>query len=365
MAEAANVLRDMFDFWRPLIRPYPPTDEDIVCHKAQIEYLRTVPQFAQRTRPWYEQTFNLTSGSEGSKMFATPGIRNGLIRSKCIPAKLPTPEEEADLAAWAKREEMRQQRAVRDWGKVLERAQVTVDARAWGQRYEPVVKLIHTARTGQNILEFGRVVHRTEPKVGASPDGIEESRPQGVEIKSVVSREITGEISFDYYVQMQMQMACCEIPWIEFVETKFSETELITGLPKNENATQGVMWIVATPDEPEFVEPGKGGAEPSRPLYYLYSPPFATAGEIEGWEDDVVVPEGWTIVAKRYWNLEVWAPQHVAWNKHWFDEVFLSVHAQFWLDVDHYREIGCDSIMPVPRKTKETAIAACPQWEED
>ena len=44
-----------------------------------------------------------------------------------------------------------------------------------------------------------------------------------IEIKNVVSREITGIPKKDYYIQMQLQMEVCDLDECDFVETKFTE----------------------------------------------------------------------------------------------------------------------------------------------
>ena len=46
-----------------------------------------------------------------------------------------------------------------------------------------------------------------------------------IEIKNVVSREITGIPKKDYYIQMQLQMEVCDLEECDFVETKFTEYE--------------------------------------------------------------------------------------------------------------------------------------------
>ena len=44
-----------------------------------------------------------------------------------------------------------------------------------------------------------------------------------LEIKNVVSREITGIQKSEYWIQMQLQMEVCELNECDFLETKFIE----------------------------------------------------------------------------------------------------------------------------------------------
>ena len=46
-----------------------------------------------------------------------------------------------------------------------------------------------------------------------------------VEIKNIVNREISGRPSEAYWIQMQLQMECCNIDVCDFVETRFKEYE--------------------------------------------------------------------------------------------------------------------------------------------
>ena len=46
-----------------------------------------------------------------------------------------------------------------------------------------------------------------------------------VEIKNIVNREITGMPSEAYWIQMQIQMECCNIDLCDFIETRFKEYE--------------------------------------------------------------------------------------------------------------------------------------------
>ena len=46
-----------------------------------------------------------------------------------------------------------------------------------------------------------------------------------LEIKNVVSREISGIPKFEYWVQMQIQMEVCDLNECDFLETKFVEYE--------------------------------------------------------------------------------------------------------------------------------------------
>ena len=98
----------------------------------------------------------------------------------------------------------------------------------WGQKYEPVSILYYEYINKTKVTEFGCIPHDKYSYIAASPDGIvcdENSDLFGrmIEIKNVVSREITGIPKMEYWIQMQLQMEVCNLYECDFLETKFVE----------------------------------------------------------------------------------------------------------------------------------------------
>jgi hypothetical protein len=96
----------------------------------------------------------------------------------------------------------------------------------WGQKYEPVSVLYYEYINKTIITEFGCIPHKDYSFIAASPDGIvcdSSSNLYGrmIEIKNVVSREITGIPKMEYWIQMQLQMEVCDLNECDFLETKF------------------------------------------------------------------------------------------------------------------------------------------------
>ena len=78
------------------------------------------------------------------------------------------------------------------------------------------------------IKEYGCIPHETHKFLGASPDGINvdpNSNRFGrmLEIKNIVNREINGIPKKEYWIQMQMQMECCNLFETDFLECRFKE----------------------------------------------------------------------------------------------------------------------------------------------
>ena len=96
----------------------------------------------------------------------------------------------------------------------------------WGHKYEPLSILFYEYYNDVRVEEFGCVPHKSVPFLAASPDGIVTSQRQNgrmLEIKNVVSREITKTPKMEYWIQMQLQMEVCDLKDCDFVETKFVE----------------------------------------------------------------------------------------------------------------------------------------------
>jgi putative phage-type endonuclease len=171
-------------------------------------WLLTAKQVEQRTQEWYMETKNIVTASEIAAIWKGPRTRAALVMSKV--------GEAAEVSVKRNSAFPRNQTGPMDWG----------------VRYEPVVKQILEETLGANIQELGRIRHRNDPRVAASPDGLitESSKAPElvgslVEIKCPPTRVINDKIPFDYWCQMQLQMEVCDRPSCEFVEVKFKELD--------------------------------------------------------------------------------------------------------------------------------------------
>jgi putative phage-type endonuclease len=169
-------------------------------------WLLTATQVEQRTPEWYQETRNMITASEVATVFKSGRTRGQLVMSKASP---PAERFIASLAV----------------------PKASTGPMDWGVRYEPVVKEFLENSLKAKIHDLGRIRHRTNPKIAASPDGLiiaSEMAPELagrlVEIKCPSTRVIKdGEIPFEYWCQMQLQMEVCGVDACEFVEAKFVE----------------------------------------------------------------------------------------------------------------------------------------------
>jgi len=88
----------------------------------------------------------------------------------------------------------------------------------WGVMFEPMASRAYSQhREGVTLHEFGLLAHPELTCFGASPDNVSEMGVM-VEYKCPYKRAITGDIPFEYQVQMQGQMAVCALTECDYVE---------------------------------------------------------------------------------------------------------------------------------------------------
>lgn len=122
-----------------------------------------------------------------------------------------------------------------------------------GTKLEQIATMVYEYRMNVKVEEFGLVKHPTIPFLGASPDGIigkyklngkNKTKYVGrmLEIKCPRSRQINDENPFDhikyYWVQVQMQLECCQLSecdfWQNIIKEYDTREEFIEDTDQNE-----------------------------------------------------------------------------------------------------------------------------------
>ena len=218
----------------------------------------------------------------------------------------------------------------------------------WGVRYEPMVKSYLEKSLKAKIQDLGRIRHRTQNNIAASPDGLfiecdvyPELIGRLVEIKCPTTRIIKeNTISFEYMCQMQLQMEVCDRPSCEFVEAKFREIR--EDSEKNEQAlSRGWISLISNIHTDEN-------------RYEYHDTPSVPQ-----------LSDQWAVVETYEWELTFLQRVTVPRNQKWFQES--QPHFEnFWKDVQASRN-GTWQIRPAKeRKKKEIteAEAKCAFVEE-
>lgn len=260
-------------------------------YETQIQYLKDVPQPAQKTPEWYTFRKKHLTGSNIWKLFSTPGARNQLIYEKLAPSS---------------------SNAYRN--------NLSEGPLNWGHKYEPLSILFYEYYNDVCVEEFGCVPHKEISFLAASPDGIVTSKKNNgrmVEIKNVVSREITKIPKMEYYIQMQLQMEVCELPDCDFVETKFLEYENESAFYKDKYIiTKGMMMVLVKNNESYI---------------YEYAPLFQNQeSKLNAFMESVyekyslssptLEHDGIRWFKNVYWKLDIYSCVYVPRNPLWFKE---------------------------------------------
>jgi len=157
----------------------------------------------QRTDEWYNMRYNMLSASNLWKILHTTSTYNQLVKEKT---------ESLEVS------------------KINKLKGGFNSSLVWGQRYEDVAQQIFEDMYNTEISSYGCIPHFECNYIGASPDGINTKKESGLyghmlEIKCIVNRELTGIPKKEYWIQMQMQMECCNLDYCDFFECRFKEYE--------------------------------------------------------------------------------------------------------------------------------------------
>jgi putative phage-type endonuclease len=263
---------------------------DMERHKEQIEYLSNVYQPKQKTEEWYLFRNSLITASSAYKAFGSEKLQHQLIVEKTEPYKPRFSSLDSPLQ--------------------------------WGQKYEPLSTMFYELKNNTIIKEFGCIRHPQYDFIGASPDGInvdETSEKYGrmLEIKNVVSREITGIPKEEYWIQTQLQMEVCNLDTCDFLETKFVEYENYSSfiqdgnfLSTDQEINKGIIIYFANLLNVDI------------PIY-IYKPLDMNEQEFDSWFDELkekYEKDQHIWVKNIYWKLDIFHLTTIIRDKKWFQE---------------------------------------------
>jgi len=273
--------------------------------KAQLNYLKNIPQPEQRSDEWYIFRNSALTASNIYKIFISDYSQSQLIIEKSEPLD-------------------------------VNKFKITNlnSPMHHGQKYEPISILYYEFINNTRVTEFGCVKHNKFSYIAASPDGIvcDENSPlygRMLEIKNVVSREIDGIPKPEYWIQMQLQMEVCNLNECDFLETKF--TEYLTQEDYLDDISNYYRGFIM-----QF-------CNSNGDVYYEY-PPFAMSKidtkEYVTWiQTQLEKNRDKTYVRNIYWKLEKISCVLVLRNKLWFKNVQPAIEI-FWNNLIEEKESG-------------------------
>jgi putative phage-type endonuclease len=322
---ASNMVNSNDNNITPFITP-----DQVQVMEDKINKLRSIPQPVQRTPEWYTFRHNLITASNAHKAFDSKSSINQLIYEKCQPVKSNNQNEEIKMT---------------NLNTPLH----------WGQKYEPLSVMVYEHLYNTQVEDFGCLPHAQYSFIGASPDGIivnQESDRFGrmLEIKNVVSREITGIPKKEYWVQMQLQMEVCDLDECDFLETKFVEYTDSIQYEEDVNTTtkKGIIMYFNTHDLKPF---------------YVYKPlNIINQPDVDLWmENTMELHHGKNMswITNIYWKLDKLSCVLVLRNKEWFRTNVAQLE-NVWNMIKHDRIHGFEHRAPAKRLAKTSAGSTKP-----
>lgn len=287
----------------------------------KVKEIKETPQIPQRSEEWYRNFGKVLTASEFSALFSNNKRRRDLVHSKASPPM----EFSASFRHACPTEEM--------------------SALGWGIRFEPVVKQLIEYRDKCSIYEPGRLNHKKNTHLAASPDGVIESSSNPkqvgrlVEIKCPYSRRIGTEIPSDYWIQMQIQMEVADVDECEYIEVELvSKKAKQESLPDLTGTTyQGFVYLL------------KQKVEEDDPFEYKY-----IYGEI-GSQEVPPIPDGYECIETIPWGLKSWHRKIVSRDRVWYEST-KPWQEEFWREVETVR--NGEELAPLP-STKPSKQDVC------
>ena len=289
---------------------------------AILEGLAAYAGDTQGTEEWHKFRGEHLTASSIWKCLTGDASFNSLVRAKCEP---------------------------RDMSKIMS---VSLDSTLhWGHKYEPLSIMLYEHDHDTSVGEFGCIPCSKNSFIAASPDGIniDPSSPKYgrmLEVKNIVNREITGIPKPEYWVQMQVQMAVCNLPICDFLETRFVELSGIEAFLEDAQTSRvGFMSLFMN--------------QSGRP-YYEYGPIGAKSlCEYEAWNAMAMqknADKEW--LKNIFWKLDEMLITEVSFNAQWY-ELAVPKFKECWDAICEVRR--GDRVVVPARKRKQRS----PQGDDD
>ena len=193
-----------------------------------LEQLSKLPNFPQRSTQWFNQRTGRITASEAASC-----IRITTNMLKTYYSQFPNAKPLALGACgnpYSSYEHFMQRKVDPANNKFLGN-----EATRFGTFYEPIACQYYSQINDNAVVnEYGFIQHPTYEFLGASPDGITDKGIM-LEIKCPLRRNINGVPPFYYFVQMQLQLECCNLQYCDYLECKFIQTKDITQVKKDLN----------------------------------------------------------------------------------------------------------------------------------
>jgi putative phage-type endonuclease len=296
-------------------------DKNIIQNKLNIIEEKNKLEPEQRTPEWYERRHNLLTASSIWKCLDSESNKNSFIYDNCKPVDTSKYEYVNENSPFH-----------------------------WGTKFEPAAQAVYEYLYNSTIKEYGCIPHSKYLFLGASPDGInikKDSERFGrmLEIKCPSSRIPNGIPSKAYWIQMQMQMECCNLDECDFFECVFKEYSNKDEFDKdgtfyktNQNSLKGIIL--------------KFYKKNTQIPYYEYMPIGLSESQYQKWRNTMIQDledKNIEFYNTIYWYIEHYTCVLVQRNHLWFDSV-VGIFEDTWNTIVKERKNGYDHRKRKPNK---------------
>jgi hypothetical protein len=295
---------------------FKPTENNKFLEK-HIEKLQNLSFIEQKSDEWFRQRHQIISASIAYKAVSDSVCkRNSLIYKKCNKIT------------------------------IFNSKNITTPFHH-GHKYEPLSIKLYEFLNNTKVGEFGCIMHPKYYFLGASPDGINIKRDNPLfgrllEVKNIVNRIINGIPSEAYWVQMQLQMECCQLNECDFLETRFKEYK-----SEEEFDSDGTFRLTKGGNYKGIMiqfHDSKIGA------IYEYSPFQCTKKQFQKWYDEKLEEnDNLTWTQNIFWYLDEYSCVLVPRNERWF-KYSLPKFEETWNIIEKERVEGYEHRKPKKRQ---------------
>ena len=285
--------------------------EEIYNNRKILTELIKIPEIKQRTEEWFEARKTRLTASDLYDAIKKSNVSNVLAKKK---AKIVVDNINYNA----------------------------IPALKWGTMFESMASRCYShINNNINIYDFGLICDKKNEHFGASPDGINELGIM-IEIKCPYSRKIIdGFIPEKYKLQIQGQLAVCNLSECDYVECQFktfdSEELYLEELDKDIQYNHGIIA--------EYIN--KKGE-----YYYIYSEenmkPIDCIENINILKNDFNLSNDFEIRSKFnkfiYWKLVEINTQRVNFDIQGWEKIVPKIN-EFWDKVEQYKLMPVDNII--------------------
>lgn len=316
LTDTELVIYKMIKAKKEVSRDLQEVSQKLLSYRRQLQELLQLPLIKQRTDEWYEARKTRLTASDLDE--ATKDNNNRLAMKKAGVTE--------DTINYT-----------------------TMAPLKWGTMFEPMaIRSYSQERDDIPVHEFGLIKHPFLDNFGASPDGINDLGIM-IEIKCPYSRDIIdNSIPYKYYMQIQGQLAVCQLEQCDYIECDFETFVSVTRykevIDPDEKTKHGIIAEYKNRETDEFE--------------YIYSREYTRPADAAADIEEKMKAFASTRPDILFIKLTPWRLKHINVQRVGFDkelwETTVPKITGFWNKVVAYKENKTDVPAKAPKAAKKT-----------